>query len=40
MTVLYLILGAVIGIPVAVLAVGHFRAKYHHRNKDTMMWHR
>jgi hypothetical protein len=23
----------------AALTVGFFRAKHHHRNNDTMMWH-
>ena len=39
MTVLYFIVGAVICIPVAALAVGFFRAKHHHRNNSNMMWH-
>jgi hypothetical protein len=39
MTVLYFIVWAVIGIPVAALTVGLFRAKHHRRNNDTMMWH-
>ncbi|HTZ49075.1 MAG TPA: hypothetical protein VMH20_15895 [Verrucomicrobiae bacterium] len=39
MTVLYFVVCAVIAVPVAVLAIGFFHAKHHHRTKNTTMWH-
>lgn len=39
MTVLYFVVGAIIGIPLAVFAIVRFHARHHHRVSGTMMWH-
>ena len=38
MTVLYFVVGAIIGIPLAVFAIVHFHAKHHRRVHGTTMW--
>jgi hypothetical protein len=39
MTVVYFVVGAIIGIPLAVLAIVHLHAKHHRRVHGTTMWH-
>ena len=38
MTVLYFVVGAIIGIPLALFAIVHFHARHHRRVRGTTMW--
>jgi len=39
MTVLYFVVGAILSIPLAVLAIVHFHGRHHRRVNGTTMWH-